>query len=267
MAAPRWIFIQNVLQAFLADYPDAFAPGTIIYENIGQTGTPDTVTNATVIPYEGNDSFALFSNGTLNAAATGHMYDNENWSSSPPNEQNSPRSYMVVFAQQAIARGCGSPVILVPANDLGTFLYHGGNSANDIAYVQAQIPQMVGEVCVQIPSIDLVWNIQAQSKLPGYTQNGSTITSIEVFTNYILTCISAARAGLAKATTAPVILAGITLNSTVTTAPPLIEAVDASYRYVQGYWFNVPGSSWTSAQLAIVNQVVQEANYKYALKG
>lgn len=251
MAAWTWIFAQNILQAIIASYPTVFESGTVIYENIGPSGTPDTVSGATVNPYQNFDDYATMLAGPINSAAKGLMYDNESWTNTPTDEQQSPEAYMRLYAQHA--QSLGLFMIHAPGNDLAT--KNGANHGVELPYVYLEFGRIMAESLQQVTTsaIPSIAHVQAQSQLPGY----SSITTMEQFGAMISTVKSQM---LPKLPAQHLMSAGITLNTTVTTAPPLISAVQMMRDY--GYpccWFNVPGSTFTSTQLGICQQVIQAA--------
>lgn len=258
MIAWTWIFAQAPLQALIAAYPSVFSTGTIIYENIGATGAADTVTNATVHPYQSWDSYAAFVAGPLNANADGFLYDYESWTNTPTDEQQSPAAYSRLFAQHVAAQAGNKFCILAPGDDLATELH--AETLIPYSYVYLEFGKQMGQALqfsTAAPSYPHISHIQSQSKLPGYTQGGYTITTMAPFGGFLSTIQHQARQ---TAPTGSLVTCGITLNTTVSTAPPLISAVQMARDYgSDGCWFNVPGSTFTATQLSIMYQVIQAA--------
>jgi hypothetical protein len=249
VAAWTWIFAAGVLNSLVSSYPNVFSPGTVIYENIG-TGSPSTVTNAVVNPYQGWDSYAATVAGPINSAATGLMYDNESWTNTPVDEQQSPEAYMRLYALEANA--LSKFLIFAPGDDLAT--QNDEATSGCLSFVRLRFAEIMakGLQLVTASSVPSVLHVQAQSQLPGY----GSITTMEPFGAFI----STVKAQLQPYIPSSAILSGgITLNTTVTTAPPLISAVGMMRDMGYGCcWFNVPGTP-TSAQLSIVAQVIAAA--------
>jgi hypothetical protein len=162
-------------------------------------------------------------NGVIGTAVKAVVYDSENWTFTPVEEQQNPKYYFQQFCQ--LAHQNGYLCILTPASDLVNALdscY--GETIND-KYLNCSIAKMAAEVA------DIL-EIQAQG--------------IEANTDLFFSFVQSADAQAKIANPNIILWAGLSTNPSGqnVTAKELYSAYKSTAgSIVRGYWLNIPGQS------------------------
>lgn len=198
---------------------------------------------ASATPLANYNSFAQFQSdllaGDIDASYTNQvvMYDNENWSKTPTNEQSEPANYEALFANLAHAFG--------------------------YAYLTAPSPDLTGDPA-PLPS-PTRYDAFLSDGYPGFSAGAPSEcfdiqgqkletdpSGYETFSWFVSSCNSAGR----SANSATAMFAGITTTpfGATPTASQLAGAVTSTYNpstYITGYWFNIPDGNYSLAEAAL----------------
>jgi hypothetical protein len=165
----------------------------------------------------------MIKSGGIPASIHWLMYDNEQWSLTPANEQADPVRYEQLFAK--LAHRNGYRVILAPAQDLvpgfSATAFQAGKSA-----WQAYLSMGLATASARYGDI---YEIQAQPYEIGAYRSQNAYVKF----------VSAAAAQARAANPNIVIYAGLSTQR-VTTASQLVQDYMATRSLVDGYWMNIP---------------------------
>lgn len=163
-----------------------------------------------------------FASGSIPAGVHYILYDNEDWSYTPVDEQEAP----ITFAQEAetLVHQHGMQLIFTPAINLASEAAQGGKAA------QAKFADFLDQnLAGQAARVSDVFELQAQQAV-----------GLPEFSSFVTTATNQARAANASA----LILLGLSTNPVgrPVTAQDLLDAYNATRSEVDGYWLNIPGS-------------------------
>ena len=161
--------------------------------------------------------------GTIAPGIRWVMYDNEQWSLTPADEQADPVHYEQLFAR--LAHRQGYKVILAPAQDLVP-----GFDKNSFRAGQAVWPSYLsmGLAAASARAAD-IYEIQAQP------YEMSVYRSQHAYADFVAAAAAQARA----ANPCIVIYAGLSTQR-VSSAAQLLQDYEATRHLVNGYWLNIP---------------------------
>lgn len=161
--------------------------------------------------------------GTIAPGIRWVMYDNEQWSLTPADEQADPVRYEQLFAR--LAHRQGYKVILAPAQDLVP-----GFDKNSFRAGQAVWPSYLsmGLAAASARAAD-IYEIQAQP------YEMSVYRSQHAYADFVAAAAAQARA----ANPGIVIYAGLSTQR-VSSAAQLLQDYEATRHLVNGYWLNIP---------------------------
>ena len=161
--------------------------------------------------------------GTIPPGIRWVMYDNEQWSLTPADEQADPVHYEQLFAR--LAHRQGYKVILAPAQDLVP-----GFDKNSFRAGQAVWPSYLsrGLAAASARAAD-IYEIQAQP------YEMSVYRSQHAYADFVAAAAAQARA----ANPGVVIYAGLSTQR-VSSAAQLLQDYEATRNLVDGYWLNIP---------------------------
>ena len=161
--------------------------------------------------------------GTIPPGIRWVMYDNEQWSLTPADEQADPVRYEQLFAR--LAHRQGYKVILAPAQDLVP-----GFDKNSFRAGQAVWPSYLsmGLAAASARAAD-IYEIQAQP------YEMSVYRSQHAYADFVAAAAAQARA----ANPGIVIYAGLSTQR-VSSAAQLLQDYEATRNLVDGYWLNIP---------------------------
>lgn len=161
--------------------------------------------------------------GTIPPGIRWVMYDNEQWSLTPADEQADPVRYEQLFAR--LAHRQGYKVILAPAQDLVP-----GFDKNSFRAGQAVWPSYLsmGLAAASARAAD-IYEIQAQP------YEMSVYRSQHAYADFVAAAAAQARA----ANPGVVIYAGLSTQR-VSSAAQLLQDYEATRHLVNGYWLNIP---------------------------
>ena len=161
--------------------------------------------------------------GTIAPGIRWVMYDNEQWSLTPADEQADPVHYEQLFAR--LAHRQGYKVILAPAQDLVP-----GFDKNSFRAGQAVWPSYLsmGLAAASARAAD-IYEIQAQP------YEMSVYRSQHAYADFVAAAAAQARA----ANPGVVIYAGLSTQR-VSSAAQLLQDYEATRHLVNGYWLNIP---------------------------
>ena len=161
--------------------------------------------------------------GTIAPGIRWVMYDNEQWSLTPADEQADPVHYEQLFAR--LAHRQGYKVILAPAQDLVP-----GFDKNSFRAGQAVWPSYLsmGLAAASARAAD-IYEIQAQP------YEMSVYRSQHAYADFVAAAAAQARA----ANPGVVIYAGLSTQR-VSSAAQLLQDYEATRNLVDGYWLNIP---------------------------
>ena len=161
--------------------------------------------------------------GAIPASIHWVMYDNEQWSLTPADEQADPVRYEQLFAR--LAHRQGYKVILAPAQDLVP-----GFDKNSFRAGQAVWPSYLsmGLAAASARAAD-IYEIQAQP------YEMSVYRSQHAYADFVAAAAAQARA----ANPGVVIYAGLSTQR-VSSAAQLLQDYEATRNLVDGYWLNIP---------------------------
>jgi len=220
----RWLFAQPGASAIAAD------PTASNYLNgsspIVMKGTNTFIPAAwKAIPYEAFASYAAmqsaFQNGTLVHGEQAIMYDNEDWSLTPIDEQEHPALYEKLAAN--LVHGAGLLFISAPALDLVKVVDPGCSP-----FWQCYLNLGLAAGGARYADI---FDIQAQS-----LENNTA-----KYANFVQLATAQAR----HANPRVMVLAGLSTdpNGRTTTESAILAAIAATRNIIDGYWFNIPTTS------------------------
>jgi len=161
--------------------------------------------------------------GTIAPGIRWVMYDNEQWSLTPADEQADPVRYEQLFAR--LAHRQGYKVILAPAQDLVP-----GFDKNSFRAGQAVWPSYLsmGLAAASARAAD-IYEIQAQP------YEMSVYRSQHAYADFVAAAAAQARA----ANPGIAIYAGLSTQR-VSSAAQLLQDYEATRNLVDGYWLNIP---------------------------
>lgn len=161
--------------------------------------------------------------GTIAPGIRWVMYDNEQWSLTPADEQADPVHYEQLFAR--LAHRQGYKVILAPAQDLVP-----GFDKNSFRAGQAVWPSYLsmGLAAASARAAD-IYEIQAQP------YEMSVYRSQHAYADFVAAAAAQARA----ANPGIVIYAGLSTQR-VSSAAQLLQDYETTRNLVDGYWLNIP---------------------------
>ena len=161
--------------------------------------------------------------GTIPPGIRWVMYDNEQWSLTPADEQADPVHYEQLFAR--LAHRQGYKVILAPAQDLVP-----GFDKNSFRAGQAVWPSYLsmGLAAASARAAD-IYEIQAQP------YEMSVYRSQHAYADFVAAAAAQARA----ANPGIAIYAGLSTQR-VSSAAQLLQDYEATRNLVDGYWLNIP---------------------------
>ena len=161
--------------------------------------------------------------GTIAPGIRWVMYDNEQWSLTPADEQADPVHYEQLFAR--LAHRQGYKVILAPAQDLVP-----GFDKNSFRAGQAVWPSYLsmGLAAASARAAD-IYEIQAQP------YEMSVYRSQHAYADFVAAAAAQARA----ANPGVVIYAGLSTQR-VSSAAQLLQDYETTRNLVDGYWLNIP---------------------------
>lgn len=161
--------------------------------------------------------------GTIAPGIRWVMYDNEQWSLTPADEQADPVHYEQLFAR--LAHRQGYKVILAPAQDLVP-----GFDKNSFRAGQAVWPSYLsmGLAAASARAAD-IYEIQAQP------YEMSVYRSQHAYADFVAAAAAQARA----ANPGIAIYAGLSTQR-VSSAAQLLQDYEATRNLVDGYWLNIP---------------------------
>ena len=161
--------------------------------------------------------------GTIPPGIRWVMYDNEQWSLTPADEQADPVRYEQLFAR--LAHRQGYKVILAPAQDLVP-----GFDKNSFRAGQAVWPSYLsmGLAAASARAAD-IYEIQAQP------YEMSVYRSQHAYADFVAAAAAQARA----ANPGVVIYAGLSTQR-VSSAAQLLQDYETTRNLVDGYWLNIP---------------------------
>ena len=161
--------------------------------------------------------------GTIAPGIRWVMYDNEQWSLTPADEQADPVHYEQLFAR--LAHRQGYKVILAPAQDLVP-----GFDKNSFRAGQAVWPSYLsmGLAAASARAAD-IYEIQAQP------YEMSVYRSRHAYADFVAAAAAQARA----ANPGIVIYAGLSTQR-VSSAAQLLQDYETTRNLVDGYWLNIP---------------------------
>lgn len=161
--------------------------------------------------------------GTIAPGIRWVMYDNEQWSLTPADEQADPVHYEQLFAR--LAHRQGYKVILAPAQDLVP-----GFDKNSFRGGKAVWPSYLsmGLAAASARAAD-IYEIQAQP------YEMSVYRSQHAYADFVAAAAAQARA----ANPGVVIYAGLSTQR-VSSAAQLLQDYEATRNLVDGYWLNIP---------------------------
>jgi hypothetical protein len=217
-----WVVSVKALESVASDPAalDVLESGTI-YEIVSARQSPVAGVNAVVT--DDFPSYAAMSAAVLsNALVPGTkalLYDPEDWSATPVDEQENVVSY--IGDAVTLAHQHGLRLIVTPALDLVEVLAPGTPRALEVSkFLSLGIEQAAA-------AADVV-DIQAQSR-----EHSPTL-----YAAFVLKAAAAIRAARPQA----IVIAGLSTNpiTGAVTAGTLAAAIDSVKSAVQGYWLNMP---------------------------
>jgi hypothetical protein len=235
-----WLMAANriaLIQAIDAQLADHFFNNNCTYV----FDSPWTVSSIAGWAYVSTADFQSYAdfqtaidNRTINGAVRAVMYDNENWSQTPANEQVAPALYTQMFS--SLAHANGYIFISTPATDLASS-QPGYESENTLQ--EEFIRLGIASVSAKVADI---YNIQGQSQ--------------EFVAGKYVYYIGSVAAQARQANPSVMVMAGITTNSKGSNTPTpdeLYEAVISTKSIVSGYWLNIPeiGPPCTACTMAV----------------
>jgi hypothetical protein len=182
----------------------------------------------------------MIKQGTIPAGIHWVMYDNEQWSLTPADEQADPVRYEELFAR--LAHQYGYKVILAPAQDLVAGFDK--NSFQDgHAVWQSYLSMGLASASARVADI---YEIQAQPYEIGVYR------SQHAYASFVAAAVAQAR----SVNPGIVIYAGLSTQR-VSSAAQLIQDYLATRDMVQGYWLNIPQHN-EPAPVAVANQFFRD---------
>jgi hypothetical protein len=229
--AEYWIMGDKELSAMFTGQPAAMSYGVknenLFYrEDGGSTKVTDIAGSQTLADYKSYAQFASdISAGVIKPSIQWVMYDNEQWASTPVNEQQDPLSFEQQFAQLAHAHGY--KVILAPAQDLVPGFDKASFDAGT-SYA-SQFVSFFAPVTAKYADI---WSVQAQPyELDVYR-------STHAYTGLVSAAVGAAQ----SANPQIIVFSGLSTNR-VANAGQMYSDWDSVRNQVSGFWLNIPSYS------------------------